>query len=198
MTDKNFPLSGFSSAAIHSGHEKDPRYAHQVPIYASSTYVFDTAEQGMKRFSGQEKGFIYSRWGNPTMTEAEEKIVALETFGLNLKASGILHASGMAAISTVLLATLKSGDKILSHFSLYGGTEEIMNKVLPELGINPVIADLRHLDIVEDIIKKDSKIKMLYLETPANPTIQCVDLEELTKIAKHFNLIVVCDNTFAT
>src|SRR5437773_811969 len=74
-------LSGFSSVAVHGGHKQDPNYAHQVPIYASSTYVYDTAEQGMRRFSGQEEGYIYSRWGNPTMTEAEEIISALESFG---------------------------------------------------------------------------------------------------------------------
>lgn len=196
--DKNFPLTGFGSAAVHAGHEQDPNYAHQTPIYASSTYVFDTAEQGMKRFSGQEEGYIYSRWGNPTITEAEEKITALEVFGLDRQAKGILHASGMAAITTLFLSTLKSGDKILSHYSLYGGTNEIMHKVLPDLGIEPVIADLRKTGIVEDIIKKDPSIRMLYIETPANPTIQCVDIEALTEIAKRHGLIVACDNTFAT
>ena len=198
LMDKNFSLNGFGSAAIHAGHEQDPRYAHQTPIYASSTYVYDTAEQGMRRFSGQEEGYIYARWGNPTITEAEEKIAALETFGLNKQAKGILHASGMAAISTLLFSTLKAGDKVLSHFSLYGGTDEIMHKVLPDFGVQPVIADLRQLDKVADIIKNDRAIKLLYIETPANPTIQCVDIEELTKIAKRYNLIVACDNTFAT
>ena len=82
MPDKKFPFSGFSSVAIHAGGEQDPNYAHLTPIYASSTYVFDEAEQGMRRFSGEEKGYIYSRWGNPTITEAEEKIAALESFGI--------------------------------------------------------------------------------------------------------------------
>src|SRR5688572_24593173 len=94
------PLSGWSSVAIHGGHSEDPLYAHQTPIYASSTYVFDTAEQGMRRFSGEEEGFIYSRWGNPTIFEAEQKIAALETFGLGIETKAILHASGMAAIAT--------------------------------------------------------------------------------------------------
>lgn len=196
--DKNFSLKGFGSAAIHAGHEQDPRYAHQTPIYASSTYVYDTAEQGMKRFNGQEEGYIYSRWGNPTFTEAEQKIAALETFGLNTEAKGLLHASGMAAISTLFLSNLKSGDKVLTHFSLYGGSDEILNRILPDFGIEAVIVDLRKLDRVEDIINGDKTIKMMYLETPANPTIQCVDLEGLTKIAKQNNLIVACDNTFAT
>lgn len=196
--NKSFPLTGFGSAAVHSGHKKDPMYAHQVPIYASSTYVFDSAEQGMRRFDGKEEGYIYSRWGNPTMTEAEEKIAALETFGLDFNVKGILHASGMAAISTLMLSVLKPGDKILTHYSLYGGTNELVSKILPELKITPVIDDLRDLNKAEEILHSDRGIKMLYLETPANPTIQCVDLEELTKLAKKFDLVVACDNTFAT
>jgi methionine-gamma-lyase len=206
--DKSFPrpgdvagdkvLTGWSSVAIHSGHRKDPMYAHQVPIYASSTYVFDEAEQGMRRFSGKEEGYIYSRWGNPTMTEAEKKIAALETFGLDLEVKGILHASGMAAITTLMLSTLKPGDKILSHFSLYGGTNELVNNILPGLNITAVITDLRDLNKAEAALKADPAIKMLYLETPANPTIQCVDLEELSLLGKKYNCIVACDNTFAT
>lgn len=195
---KNFRPKGFGSAAVHSGHVQDPMYAHQTPIYASSTYVYDTAEQGMRRFSGQEEGFIYSRWGNPTIREAEEKITALEIFGLGIEAKGILHASGMAAISTLLLANLKAGDKIITHYSLYGGTDEIVRTLLPNLGIEAVITDLRNVETVADIIKNDSSIKMMYLETPANPTIQIVDIDALTQIAKQHGLIVACDNTFAT
>ena len=196
--DKSFPLTGWGSLAVHGGHKKDPLYAHQVPIYASSTYVFDDAEQGMRRFSGQEEGYIYSRWGNPTMTEAEDKIAALETFGLGIEVKGILHASGMAAISTLMLGTLKPGDKIITHFSLYGGTEELVSKILPSFGITAIITDLRDVQKAADIINGDKAIKMMYLETPANPTIQCVDLEELSNLARQHNLIVACDNTFAT
>src|SRR4030095_13149171 len=110
--EKNFSLTGFGSAAVHSGHIQDPNYAHLVPIYASSTFVFDEAEQGMRRFSGKEPGYIYSRWGNPTFTEAEEKIAAFETFGIEqygspMQAKATLHASGMAAITTMMLSTLK-------------------------------------------------------------------------------------------
>jgi len=197
-------LTGFGSVAIHSGHEADGNNAHLTPIYASSTYVFDSADQGMRRFNGEEKGYIYSRWGNPTMAEAERKISALESFKLNqengepLQLKTLLHASGMAALSTLILGNLKTGDKILSHFSLYGGTQELMEKVLPQLGIEAIIVDLRDLNKAAEAIKNDSKIKMLYLETPANPTIQCVDIEELTNLGKQHNLIVAVDNTFAT
>ncbi|MGB3004991.1 MAG: PLP-dependent aspartate aminotransferase family protein [Chitinophagaceae bacterium] len=201
--NKSYPLTssmltGWSSVAVHAGHKQDPLYAHLVPIYASSTFVFDDAEQGMRRFSGKEEGYIYSRWGNPTTTEAEEKITALETFGLNMEAKGILHASGMAAITTLMLGTLKPGDKIITHYSLYGGTEELINRILPSFGITSIIADLRDLQKTEDIIKAEKDIKMMYLETPANPTIQCVDIEALSILSKQYNIIVACDNTFAT
>ncbi len=196
--DKSFPLSGFGSAAVHAGHTDDPTYAHLVPIYASSTFVYDEAEQGMRRFSGKEEGYIYSRWGNPTFSEAEKKIAALETFGLKMEAKGILQSSGMAAITTLMLSTLKPGDKILTHYSLYGGTEELITKVLPPLGITAIIADLRDVNKASDALKNDAAIKMLYIETPANPTIQCVDIEALVSLAKKYNCITACDNTFAT
>jgi len=196
--EKNFRSVGFGSAAVHAGHQQDPNYAHQTPIYASSTYVFDTAEQGMRRFAGEEEGFIYSRYGNPTVAEAERKITALETFGLPLEAKGILHASGMAAISTLLLSTLRAGDKILTHYSLYSGTDNVMRTILPHFGIEAITMDLRDASKVEDVIQHDRHIKLLYLETPANPTIQIVDIEALTSIAKRYNLHVACDNTFAT
>ncbi len=196
--DKSFPLTGWGSLAVHGGHHPDPLHAHQVPIYASSTYTFDSAEQGMRRFSGEEEGFIYSRWGNPTIREAEEKIAALETFGLDRKASGLLHASGMAAISTLLLATLKSGDKILTHYSLYGGTNELLGSLLPGLQLHAVITDLRDITRAESALKADPSIRMVYLETPANPTIQCVDIGEISRIAQKYNCLVACDNTFAT
>lgn len=198
MAQSNFPLTGWSSVAVHGGHQQDALYAHLSPIYATSTFVYDSAEQGMRRFKGEEKGFIYSRWGNPTFSEAERKIEALETFGLNFSVKGILHASGMAAISTLMLSTLKSGDKVLSHYSLYGGTEELLQNVLPGFGIEKTIANLSDLKIAEDLIKNDAKIKLLYLETPANPTLQCVDIEALTALAHQYNILVAVDNTFAT
>ncbi|MGB8191313.1 MAG: aminotransferase class I/II-fold pyridoxal phosphate-dependent enzyme [Chitinophagaceae bacterium] len=212
MPDKNLShtsltsdiASGFSSLAIHGGHRQDPNYAHVTPIYASSTYVFDTAEQGMRRFSGQEEGYIYSRWGNPTMTEAEDKIAALEAFGLKdesgapLQLKGILHSSGMAAISTMTLANAKTGNKILTHYSLYGGAQELYHRVLPALGIESIVTDLRDLNKAEDALKKDKSISFIYIETPANPTVQCVDIEALAKLAKQYGKKIGCDNTFAT
>lgn len=196
--DKNFNPSGWSSLAVHIGQEEDAHYAHQTPIYANSTFIFDTAEQGMRRFSGDEKGYIYSRWGNPTSTVAEQKIAALESFGTDLSIKGVLHASGMAAISTLLLSVLKPGEKILTHFGLYGGTNELMNRVLADMNIHAIIADLRDLQIAEDQLKNNKDIRLIYLETPANPTIQCVDIAAICKLAKKYNVQVAVDNTFAT
>jgi methionine-gamma-lyase len=204
MANKQFPYTGFTSLAIHAGHEQDPNYAHLTPIYATSTFVYDSAEQGMRRFSKQEEGYIYSRWGNPTFTEAEKKIAAMECFGVTdragqpIQVKALLHASGMAAITTLFLSNLKAGDKILSHFSLYGGSQEMMDKILPGLGVEAVIVDLRDLNKAEDALKANPQIKMVYLETPANPTVQCVDIEELTILAKKYGKVVACDNTFAT
>jgi len=199
MSDKNFPPIGISSLAIHGGHHQDPNYAHLTPIYATSTYVFDTAEQGMRRFSGKEDGYIYSRWGNPTFTEAEEKIAALESFGIpNLQVKGILHASGMAAITTLMLSNLKAGQKILTHYSLYAGTNDLCHMILPHLGIEAIIMDLRDLEKTEDVLKKDKSISFVYIETPANPTLQCVDIEALADLAKKYGKKIGCDNTFAT
>ncbi len=204
MDQKEFIYEGFSSLAIHGGHETEAMYAHLTPIYASSTYVFDEAEQGMRRFSGEEPGYIYSRWGNPTMNEAEEKIAAMETFGVKdnsgnpILAKAILHASGMAAISSLFFSTLKPGDKVLSHFSLYGGTQDLLNRVMTDMNIGSLIVDLRNLNIAEEILKNNPEIKMIYLETPANPTIQCVDIDELSKLGKKYGKIIACDNTFAT
>jgi methionine-gamma-lyase len=201
MKKKQF--KGFGSLAIHAGQHPDPMYAHLTPIYASSTYIYDEAEQGMRRFSGQEPGYIYSRWGNPTMNEAEEKIAAMETFGLEkdgqpLAAKAILHASGMAAISSLFLAALKKGDKILTHYSLYSGTQDYMKSLLEPLELEAIIVDLRDLSLAEKCLQEDPAIRMMYLETPANPTLQCVDLEALSALAKKYGKLTACDNTFAT
>jgi methionine-gamma-lyase len=202
--NKKISLTGISSVALHTSGKDNADFAHLTPIYASSTFTFDTAQQGSDRFAGADKTRIYSRWGNPTFTAAEEIIAALETFGINdadgnpLKVKALLHASGQAAMTTLFMSNLTGGDTVLSHFSLYGGTHELLHKVLGETGVKTTIVDMRDLTLVEDAIKKDPSIKLIHIETPANPTIQCVDIEAVTKLAKQKNIIVSVDNTFAT
>jgi methionine-gamma-lyase len=202
--NKKIPLTGISSVAIHSaGHNKQDN-AHITPIYASSTFTFDSAAEGSDRFAGADKTRIYSRWGNPGFTPAEETIAALETFGLNnpdgtpMKVKALLHASGQAAMTTMFLSSLKAGDTVLSHFSLYGGTHELLHKVLSDTGIKTTLVDMRNLNLVEDALQKDASIKLVHIETPANPTINCVDIEAVTMLAKKRNILVSVDNTFAT
>ena len=198
------PIQGFDTLCIHGGHRKDGHRAHITPIYASSTYTYDTAEQAIAVFEGKEEGYIYGRFGSPTTLEAEEKIAAMEAYGLKgedgeaLKLYAILHASGMAAVTTMLLGNLKAGDKIITHQSLYGGTQEMIDKILPGLGIEAVVLDFHAINNVGKVIAADSAIKLMYLETPANPTLQCIDLEALAALGKAHNLIVCADNTFAT
>ena len=203
MADNKFPLTGISSVALHAAGNGHAEYAHVPPIYATSTFTFDTAQQGMERFAGKDKENIYSRWGNPTFKVAEQTIAALEAFGLKdengnqLQLKALLHASGQAAMTTMFMSILKTGDTLMSHFSLYGGTYELMHKVLEENGIRTLIVDMRDLNLVEDAIKKN-KIRLIHIETPANPTIQCVDIEAVTLLAKKHDIIVTVDNTFAT
>ncbi len=199
-----FPLTGISSVAIHTAGHDNADFSHLTPIYATSTFTFDSAQQGMERFAGSDKTKIYSRWGNPTFTVAEETIAALEAFGLynddgsRLQLKALLHASGQAAMATLFFSNLCAGDTILSHFSLYGGTHELMHKVLAETGIKTTIVDMRDLNKVKEALRNDPSIKLVHIETPANPTIKCVDIEEVALLAKQFNCIVSVDNTFAT
>lgn len=203
MSDSTKHL-GIETLCIHGGHSADAHRAHLTPLYASSTYTFDSVEQGVDIFLGKEPGYIYGRFGNPTITEVERKIALLEAFGLKdangeaLQLYAILHASGMAAITTMLLSNLKAGDKIITHPSLYGGTQEMIDKVLPGLGIATVIVDMHNEEELRTIISSDDSIKMMYLETPANPTLQCIDLKRLSAIAQEHHLVVCVDNTFCT
>lgn len=195
---------GFETLCIHGGHHPENNRAHLTPIYATSTYTFDTAEQAIAIFKGEEKGYVYGRFGNPTINEAEDKIALLEAYSLKdgngepLMLKAILHASGMAALTTLLLSNLKAGDKIITHQSLYGGTQEMLDKVLPGLDMEAVILDFHNLDAVEEAIKTDKSIRLMHIETPANPTLQCVDMQALSALGKKHGLTVTADNTFAT
>jgi len=196
--------AGFDTICIRGGHTAESNRSHLTPIYASSTYTFESAEQAIAVFKGDEKGYIYGRWGNPTITEAEEKIAMLEAYrltgsnGATLQLKAILHSSGMSAVCTMLLSNVKAGQKIITHQSLYGGTHELIEKILPGMGIEAVIVDFHDANKVEEAIKADSNIALMYLETPANPTLQCIDLEALSSLGKSFGLTVCVDNTFAT
>lgn len=171
---------------------------HVLPIYATSSFVFENIDQGVEIFKNIESGHVYSRYANPTVDTVARKIADLETLGLDMQAEAVMTSSGMSAISTLFMGLLKSGDKVLSQGNLYGGTTELLASVLQPFGIEPVFTDLRNLNGVEAILKADPAIKMLYCETPANPTLACVDIAALAGLAHRYQAWCAIDNTFPT
>lgn len=188
----------FTSLCIHDPKDKRTTRPQQLPIYATSSFAFESIDQGIRIFKGEEKGHVYGRYGNPTIETVAEKIARLECYGMEEMGSAVMVSSGMSAISTLVMGLLKQGDKILTQGNLYGGTTELFTKLFKPLGIEPILANLKDLDLVESILKKDPAIRMLYYETPANPTLACVDIKALAAMAKKYNCITAADNTFAT
>lgn len=202
MSKKKF--KGISTLTLHTANHEHDNFSHTTPIYATSTFTFDSTQEGIERFKGSDKTRIYSRWGNPTFVAAEETIAALEAHGLKnengepLELKALLHASGQAAMSTLFFSNLSHGDTLISHHSLYGGTQELMQKILAETGVKTVLVDVRDLNLLEETIKSNPNTKLIHLETPANPTLQCVDIEAITTIAHKYGIKVSVDNTVAT
>ncbi|WP_326991431.1 aminotransferase class I/II-fold pyridoxal phosphate-dependent enzyme [Chitinophaga sp. 212800010-3] len=197
-------FSAMASAAIHAAQSHMPEQAHLTPVFATSTFVFDDAQQGMDRFKGTAPGYIYSRFGNPTVAVAEELIASLEAFdiftgdGKPLQLKAILHASGQAAMATLFLSNVVAGDIVLTHYSLYGGTHEFLFDLLPQFGVTAQIADLYDLPGLPALLEAHPRVKMIHLESPANPSMRCVDIEGICKIAAAYGVKVSVDNTFAT
>ena len=188
----------FNSLCVHELAEKRTTKPHQLPIYATSSFEFTDINQGIDIFTGKSKGHVYGRYGNPTIEAVAEKIALLETHGSDLIAKGVMVSSGMAAISTLVMGCLKSGDKLLTQGNLYGGTTELFLKIFEPLGIEIILMDLGNLELVEEKLKNDPAIKLLYCETPANPTMACVDLSSLATLSKQYNVKTAIDNTFCT
>jgi methionine-gamma-lyase len=191
-------MSKFESICAKEPHEHRTTKPHVLPIYATSSFAFDTIDEGIAIFSNQREGHGYSRYGNPTVDAVAGKIAALEAAGTGVEAAGLLFSSGQAAVATMVMGVLRSGDKILTQGNLYGGTTELFTKVFQPLGIETILTDLHDLGRVEEMLQTDPAIKLLYFETPANPTLACVDIAALAAIAKRNNRLSAVDNTFAT
>ncbi|THH41777.1 trans-sulfuration enzyme family protein [Neolewinella litorea] len=186
-----------SSFVVKDPPQNHYNHAHQVPLVAASSFVFDTIEQGINIFDGVEKGHIYGRFGNPTVDAAADKIAALENHGLDGEAFGLFCASGMAAISTVLAGLCQSGDIILTQGDLYGGSSALIDS-LTARGVRRITADLRDTEKLEDILSENPSLNTVYVETPSNPTLRCTDLVLLANLTHHYGARLVVDNTFAT
>lgn len=171
---------------------------HILPIYATSSFAFEDIDQGIEIFKNIDSGHVYSRYANPTVDTVAAKIADLETHGLDLDATAVMTSSGMSAISTLLLGVLKAGDKVLTQGNLYGGTTELLTAVFGQFGVETVLIDLRDLNKVESSLQADDKIRLLYCETPANPTLACVDIRALAELAHRHGVLCAIDNTFSS
>lgn len=183
---------GIGTMSIHTGNHKNPFGALAVPIYQTSTFVFDSAEQGGKRFALEEGGYIYSRLGNPTTAVFEEKIAALEG-----GEAAVATSSGIGAITSTLWTLLKAGDHVIADKTLYGCTFAYLNHGVAKFGVEVDFIDTSDLELVRKTMKSNTRV--VYLETPANPNMKVVDIKTVAEIAHtNPNTLVVVDNTFAT
>jgi len=181
----------FETQAIRAQFERTDNNEHSVPLYLTSSFVFDTAEDMRAAFAEETDPFIYSRYSNPNTSEFVNKMCLLEG-----AEAGVAMASGMAAIYTSLAALLKSGDHVVSCSSVFGATHTIFSKYFPKWDIGYSYFDANHPETIENIIKPTTKL--IYIETPTNPAIEVIDLELVGKIAKKHNVILIVDNCFAT
>ena len=192
MDIEHMKKMGFSTKAIHGGNRKNDIGSLATPIYQTSTFVFDSAEQGGHRFAGEEEGFIYTRLGNPTNAVLEEKLALLE--GAEAAAS---TASGIGAITSALWTLLKAGDHVIACDTLYGCTFSFLNHGLTRFGVDVDFVDMADPENVRKAMKKNTKV--IYLETPANPTLKLIDIKKVSEIAhENKGCTVVVDNTFST
>lgn len=179
-----------NTLCIHAGRDKsDHKGALSTPIYQSSTFVFDSAEQGAARFAGEEPGYIYSRLGNPTVRELELKVAALEKME-----DAAATATGMAAVSGAVLSFLQAGDHVIVSRAIYGCSFALFNHQLPKFGIDVTFVDMTVAEELEQALKPNTK--MLFGETPINPNLVCLDLAMIGNFCQKNNLISVIDNTF--
>lgn len=184
---------GFATRQIHAGKHDNGVGALCTPIYQTSTFEFDTVQQGGARFAGQEEGYIYSRLGNPSLTQVEEKLAALEG-----GEAALATASGMGAISSALWSSVEAGDEIVASDTLYGCTFALLNHGMSKFGVGVKFVDFADLAAVKAALTE--KTKVVYLETPCNPTLKVVDIAEVAKIAHEYNknIRVIVDNTFCS
>jgi methionine-gamma-lyase len=188
----------FASLCAQEWPENRTTAPHILPIYATSSFSFESIDQGIEIFKNIESGHTYSRYANPTVDAVSQKIAALEGFGLDFVPDAIMTSSGMSAISTLFLALLKKGDTVLTQANLYGGTTELIKGVLQPLGIECIFTQLADLEQIERLLMSDPSIKMIYGESPANPTLACIDLARIAALGQKYGVYTACDNTFQT
>jgi methionine-gamma-lyase len=191
-----------STVAVHAGAPavRDPYGAHVAPLYQTSTFVFESAEAGRLGFAGEAGGasHLYTRLGNPTMDAFERALAALEGEGVRGgEVHALAYASGMAAITTTILA-LARGGHVIAQEALYGCTSEFLKEQAPELGIDVTFVDSSQTAEVAAALRARPDTKLVFLESPANPTLALADLQAISAVAHEVGALVCVDNTFAT
>ena len=181
----------FETNAIRTQTERSGQREHSTPIYATSSFVFNDAEQARALFANEEEGNIYTRFSNPNNDEFIEKLCLLEG-----AEDGVAMASGMAAMFVSMAAFLNQGDHLLICRSVFGSTHQITTQLLPRWGITHTYVDIHHPELWEKEIRENTK--MIFLETPSNPGLDIIDLELVGDMAKKHNLLFNVDNCFAT
>ena len=182
---------GFSTLAIRAGHERTNEGEHGEPIFPTSSFVFDSAEQAAARFSGEEPGNIYARFTNPTVRIFEQRLAALEG-----AERAVATSSGMAAILATCMWVLKAGDHVVVSRSVFGTTVVLFNQFMVKFGVEVTYVALTELDQWEQAIQPNTKL--LFLETPANPLTQIGDIRALADLAHQHGALLAVDNVFCT
>lgn len=186
----NFPMN-FDSKLIHGGGHKDAYGSATIPIYQTSTFAFENADHGARCFAGESDGFIYTRIGNPTISALERLVADLEG-----GSTGVAVASGMAAVSTIYMTLLEKGAHIISSACVYGPSRVLMEQQFHRFGVESSYVNTSDFSEIEKALRPNTKV--LFLETPANPTMDLVDLEKCAAWAKSKGIITVVDNTFCS
>lgn len=181
----------FETLAIRKQIPRTENREHSVPLYLTSSFVFEDAEQARALFADEVEGNIYTRFSNPNNSEFIEKLCALEH-----TKDGIATASGMSAVFTSMAGLLKSGDHLLVSRSVFGSTHQILSQIFPRWNIEYTYADISKPDKWEGLIKRNTK--MIFVETPSNPALDIIDLEWLGKLSQKHKLILAVDNCFCT
>jgi len=192
MSDRDIGKRSFSTICIHGSGGVDPATgALSTPIYQSSTFAFHDVQEGADIFAGKREGYFYTRLGNPTHTALEKEMAYLEK-----GEKALALASGMAAISTVILTLAKSRESIVASDTLYGGTHDLFRELLPKLQI-----ETREVNAVdpENVAKAiDDHTRLVHIETPSNPTLAIIDIRAIARICRNRGIPLIVDNTFAT
>src|SRR3989304_567109 len=183
---------GFSTRSVHAGEETDPTSGSVVtPIYQTSTFAFPSTKILLEVMQRKRKGNVYTRWWNPTNQAAERKIANLES-----GESSLLFPAGMSAISSTILTIVQAGDHVVSMRDVYGATFEFMSEFLPKINVGVTFVDANRPQDIKNVLRDNTKL--VYLETPTNPTLKVVDIQAVRKLLGGNDVKIAVDNTFAS